>query len=112
MQNQHEITVNSIEQSRNQLMKHLRNLLDGSLSNSTWADGLIDTLAMLATLPLSTDEYGLATRRVHNARRYLTANERGAACFELQLLLGSIRNGDDARPIRRKLATQNAKRDG
>ena len=110
MQNQHEITVNSIEQSRNQLMKHLRNFLDGSLSNSTWVDGLLDTLAMLATLPLSTDEYGLATRRVHNARRYLTANERGAACFELQLL-GSIRSGEDARPIRRKLSTQNAKRD-
>ena len=107
MQNYREITVSSVEYARTELIQHLRSLLDRSLTDSTWADGLLEALAMLATLPLTTHEFGLATNRLHNARRYVTAQERGAACFELRLLLGSLKNSDDARPIRRRL--RNAK---
>ena len=107
MQNQQQVTVSSVDDARIQLIQHLRTLLDGSLANSAWADGLLEALAMLPTLPLSTHEFGLATIRLHNARRYLTARERGAACFELQLLLGSLKSDDDTRPMRRRLRHAN-----
>ena len=103
MQNQRADTVLSVDHVRTQVIQHLRSLLDGSLADSEWADGFLDALAMLATLPLSTQEFGLATNRLHNARRYATAQERGAARFELQLLLGSLKSDDDSLPIRRRL---------
>ena len=69
MQNQQQVTVSSVDDARIQLIQHLRILLDGSLATSAWADGLLEAMAMLATLPLSTQEFGLATIRLHNARR-------------------------------------------
>jgi hypothetical protein len=43
--------------------------------------------ALLETLPLSTEDFGVACNRLANAQRYLESGERGAACFELRLLL-------------------------
>lgn len=40
----------------------------------------------LETLPLSTEDFGLACARLKNAQRYLVARELGAARWELQTL--------------------------
>ncbi|MHB0955391.1 MAG: hypothetical protein ACYC0X_03335 [Pirellulaceae bacterium] len=45
---------------------------------------------LLRSLPLASDQYALASRRLSNASRYLTAGERGAAEYELRLLEGSL----------------------
>jgi hypothetical protein len=51
---------------------------------------------LLAALPLPSDEYAVAINRLANAERYLSSSERGAANYELQLLLGSLRKRDVA----------------
>ena len=48
---------------------------------------------LLDALPLATSDYGTATNRLHNAYRYLVSREHDAARYELQLLVGSLRNG-------------------
>ena len=49
--------------------------------------------ALLAvnSLDLPTDEYALARSRLLKARRYLQCGERGAAKFELSLVLRSLK---------------------
>jgi hypothetical protein len=46
--------------------------------------------ARVEALPLPTETFDLALRRLHNARTYLRVGETGAAAFELRLLLGSL----------------------
>ena len=102
MPSQREFVVTSSDQMRTELMQMLRNLLERLHVGNIWADGLLEALEMLHALPLTSHEFGVATNRLNNARRYLFANELGAARFELQLLLGSLKNGDDQRPINRR----------
>lgn len=45
---------------------------------------------VLDSLPLTTEEFCVAINRLANAQRYLLIGERGAACFELRLLLRSL----------------------
>jgi hypothetical protein len=47
---------------------------------------------LLESLPLSTEEYGLACLRLNNAWRYLRSHERGAARWELNMLRHALRN--------------------
>lgn len=44
----------------------------------------------LETLALTNEEFSLAVNRLANAQHYLRGGERGAACFELRLLLQSL----------------------
>ena len=54
----------------------------GSTSSHT-ADELN---AMLETLPISTDDFGIASNRIRNAQRYLASKEVGAARWELNAM--------------------------
>jgi hypothetical protein len=56
-------------------------------------DDLAAARSMLEALPLSTDEFGLACRRLQNAQHYLRYTEPGAAWYELRLLTTSLGNG-------------------
>jgi hypothetical protein len=47
--------------------------------------------ALLESLPLSTQDFGLACNRLQNAQRYLHARERGAAKWELHALQQHLR---------------------
>jgi len=49
-----------------------------------------DLQRVMEALPLSTDEFGLATNRLRNASRYLRSHERGAARYELKMLARSL----------------------
>lgn len=93
--------VSSSEEVRSQLVQHLQEWIDPPTEDSPEEGELLDALGMLSALPLSTSEFTLAVNRLRNARRYLAANEPGAARFELRLLLGSVRDREYGRPIRR-----------
>ena len=45
---------------------------------------------LLAGLPLTTEEFGLASTRMGNAHRYVKAHEHGAARWELNALRGQL----------------------
>jgi hypothetical protein len=45
---------------------------------------------LLEALPLGSADFGLAVNRLVNAQHYLHAGERGAARYELRLLLRSL----------------------
>jgi hypothetical protein len=88
------------------LARFLLRLHDGQRTN-----GEVDDLRiLLETLPLSTDEFGLACNRVTNAKGYLQSNELGAAMWELRALRQQLQNRADAQPCeprpRRQLRIQ------
>ena len=69
--------------------RRLGNLLNVKAGDNPHED-LIDIESFLQSLPLATDEYGLARNRIRNARRYVQAREVGAARYELRLLMCSL----------------------
>lgn len=78
------------------------------LRNGQDANGEVeDQRDLLETLPLSTEEFGLAVSRLANAYRFLEANEAGAARWELNAVTASLRTraaaeAREPRPRRRK----------
>ncbi|MCZ7526575.1 MAG: hypothetical protein M5U14_09490 [Acidimicrobiia bacterium] len=52
---------------------------------------LYELQVLLETLPLSTDQFGLACVRLQNAQRYLVSEEHGAARWELNTLRQQLR---------------------
>ena len=67
---------------------------------------------LLESLPMATGEFGLATNRLKNARRYLQSREPGGARWELAALLDSLRRENDSeitdsRPRRRRSSKLN-----
>lgn len=52
---------------------------------------LYEMQILLETLPLSTDQFGLACVRLQNAQRYLASQEHGAARWELNTLRQQLR---------------------
>jgi hypothetical protein len=59
--------------------------------DSNAIDELQTAMEMLAVLPLATDQYELARRRLENAEKYLTHREPGAAGYELRLLASNLK---------------------
>jgi hypothetical protein len=53
-------------------------------------DALQHCHVLLDAMALTTTEYALLRNRLHNAQRYSLQAERGAARFELSLLLRSV----------------------
>ncbi len=53
-------------------------------------DELLQIRGLLESLPLPTDEFGLACNRLHNAARYARSGETGAANWELVTLRKSL----------------------
>ena len=61
--------------------RRLEDLLNGKAGDNPHED-LIRIESFLNSLPLATDEYGLAQNRIRNARRYYQAREVGAARYD------------------------------
>ncbi len=57
-------------------------------------DDFATARAMLETMPLATDQFDLACRRLHNAQHYLRYTEPGAAWYELRMLEGSLKRAE------------------
>ena len=65
-------------------------LIEKTNSSELWPELYERALQTLNSLPLSSDEYTLASRRVQNAFAYASNREHGAAAFELRLLRGQL----------------------
>ena len=55
------------------------------------ATRLHDVIGLLESLPLATDEFGLARTRLANACQYSGSNEPGASAWEIRNLLNQLR---------------------
>jgi hypothetical protein len=60
-------------------------------------DELTKAQVLLETLPLSTEEFGIAASRMRNADRYLRSQEYGAANWELIALRTHFSKSETAR---------------
>lgn len=74
---------NSAEQSVSRLL----NVIKASLAIR---DHFQNAFYCLERLPLSTEEFANAKKRLHNALEYCESRERGAAVFEINLLYRSL----------------------
>ena len=106
MQSQHQVRVSSVAEVRSRLIGRLERLVDRLPDDNGWLDGLMESLVMLNALPLSSHEFSVAVNRLRNAQRYLVAKEPGAAHFELSLLLASLKNSEQEKPVRRRMRTR------
>jgi hypothetical protein len=78
---------------REYLHATVQSVLEKSIRGLDVYEQVLECRQLLECLPLSTGEFGLAVLRLQNAHRFLASDERGAAHFELRLLVGSLRNG-------------------
>ncbi len=80
----------SIDEVREELTSRLRLLLP-RLGNRSFAIAELNEIQdMLNSLPLDSEDFGVAINRLRNCYRYLCSNEIGAARYELKLLLGNV----------------------
>ena len=80
----------SIDEVRADVTNRLRLLLP-RLGNRAFAVAELNDLRdMLNSLPLDSEDFGVAINRLKNCYRYLCSNEIGAARYELKLLLGNM----------------------
>jgi hypothetical protein len=68
----------------------VKSLVDGIGRRCVSSAELVLIAELLETLPLATEYFGLAKRRLLNARHYLDSAEFGAASYELRLLHGML----------------------
>jgi hypothetical protein len=78
---------------REYLHATVQSVLEKSIRGLDVYEQVLECRQLLECLPLSTGEFGLAVLRLQNAHRCLASDERGAAHFELRLLVGSLCNG-------------------
>jgi len=80
----------SIDEVRTEVTTRLRLLLPRLGSRSFAIAELNDIRDILNSLPLDSEDFGVAVNRLRNCYRYLCSNESGAARYELKLLLGNV----------------------
>jgi hypothetical protein len=90
MRQQNPVTTTTFVQITQSISQCLTRLLEKRCLDDAALDDLAAVRHMLETLPLSTDDFGLACTRLRNARHYLRYTEPGAARYELRLLATSL----------------------
>jgi len=65
-------------------------LIARTLMGNVWADGFRDAGYLLASAPLTADDFAAASRHLENAIDYCREKEFGAAAFELRALRGIL----------------------
>jgi hypothetical protein len=75
---------------RTQLSDRIRTLLHHARTGACADVDFTDARRVLECLPLTQAQFATATNRLANAHTYLQTGERGAALFELRLLLRSL----------------------
>ena len=58
-----------------------------------------DVMFLLETLPLASDEFGIARLRLLSAKRYRGANEIGAAAWEIRTVMQQLRGRMTAKAV-------------
>jgi len=88
---------------RDRILARLRDATSRSQPKDFLLAVIVDTQLMMESLPLASGEYAVASNRLRNARRYLQSDERGAAAYELRLLMGDLKEATVAKQNGRKL---------
>ena len=96
------------QEVRTRLIGYLQTLVVAAAGRTVATDDWLEASAMLQALPLSTDQHGVALSLLKNAQRYFSANEPGAARFELRLLLGNLQERSERTPLQRHFAPPTA----
>ena len=65
-------------------------LIEKSKASEYWPEFYVCAVGVLESLPLATDEFALAAKRLQNAHEYSTQWEFRAAAFELRMLRGQL----------------------
>ena len=100
-------TAATTEQITQSVLQSLGRLQQKRQLDDAAHDDFAAIRAMLETVPLATDQFDLACRRLQNAQHYLRHTEPGAARYELQLLVSSLKNGEpEVREPRRRVRRQ------
>ena len=98
------VTTQQIDQT---VIQSLGRLQQKRQLDDTAHDDFATIRVMLETIPLPTDQFDLACTRLKNAQHYLRHTEPGAARYELQLLVSSLKKAEpDAREPHRRLRRQ------
>lgn len=103
MSTQQQVRAISTDGVVDSLFKCLKPLIDREKVAGVWKELLTEAALLLESLPLTTSEFSVATNRLNNARRYLESNERGAARYELGLLIGGLAPKTNGRRPRRRV---------
>ncbi|MCA9186356.1 MAG: hypothetical protein KDA99_12080 [Planctomycetales bacterium] len=85
-------TSSTVREILDELVLSLDTLLQGTEDSNQTAGSIGNAKKLIAALPLATDDFCTASNRMRNAVRYFNSGERGAAKYELRLLLASLRN--------------------
>ena len=72
------------------LGKGVESLLEQTFDSIVSAPEWDELAELIESFPLPTAQFALAMNRLNNARNYFVAGERGAARFELRLLLRGL----------------------
>ncbi|NLS92120.1 MAG: hypothetical protein GXX96_08060 [Planctomycetaceae bacterium] len=83
---QHSDAVGPLQEVFRPVLTALGRVVNQVSLNRTDDGELYELQVLLETLPLSTDQFGLACVRLQNAQRYLASQEQGAARWELNTL--------------------------
>lgn len=68
----------------------------GKAVRSPSSEALIEIVELLQTLPITSEEFALASSRIRNARRYLAEQEVAASRWEIRTLTQQIHRLSDA----------------
>ncbi len=96
-------TAASSHQVSHSVVQCLHRLLQKRRLDDATEQDFASARAMLEALPLSTQEYDLACRRLQNAQHYLRYTEPGAAWYELRLVASSLSRQPEVREPHRRL---------
>jgi hypothetical protein len=83
-------SARALEQVRAHALTCLTQLIEQVFNAGRTAAEFQEAHEALEALPLTTAAFGTARNRLLNARSYLEGGERGAALYELRLLLRAL----------------------
>jgi hypothetical protein len=81
---------------RDQMLAAVEQLMQRLQYRESVLAELQDLRRLLEALPMPTVEFGTASNRLRNAQRYAQLENHGAARFELQMLVGGLRDHQSA----------------
>ena len=96
-----QLNAPAIEEIVLELVQGLDGLIDDLTRGISPLDAFDEVRMILESLPLTTDEFCVASNRLKNAQRYVASSELGAACYELTMLSRSLADAGQNRVIRR-----------
>jgi hypothetical protein len=84
------LPVPIIDECCRQMEFAVRELIEEAKSEATWTQSYDEAARLLESVPLDSEDFAVANKRLRNALRYCLGGEFGAACFELRQLRSQL----------------------